>query len=88
MQFKVSVSPNDIGRRGERGRTTVSKKGSAKIGQSEKNGSAKIRHTGAYFVKAAETRWSRVESRPARAALAPSTSDKKLVDALIRNKRG
>ncbi len=67
----------------------MSKKGSAKIEQSDKNGSAKIRHTGAYFVKAAETRWSRVESRPASAAHAPSTNDKKLVHALIRNnKRG
>lgn len=52
-----------------------------------KNGSRRIRSAGAYVVKAAETRSSRVASKSTGRSETPNTSDKTLVDALRRTKQ-
>ncbi len=52
-----------------------------------KQGSSRIRRTGAYVVKAAETRSTRVASKSTGRTQTPNSSDKKLVDALVRTKQ-
>lgn len=53
-----------------------------------KNRSHKVRRSGVYVVKGAESGSSRVHSKNSGTRQQPSTDDRKVVDALIRNKRG
>lgn len=46
----------------------------------------RIRRAGAYIVKAAESRPSRVVSKPAGRASTPSGDDKRLAQALLKSK--
>ena len=52
-----------------------------------KKGPTKIRRSGAYVIKAAETRSSRVQAKSSGSTHVPSGRDKVLVNALIKNKR-
>lgn len=47
--------------------------------------SFKVRRSGAYHVKAAEGRSSRVEAKPSKRSHQPSSSDRKLARELLRN---
>lgn len=50
---------------------------------------AKVSQSGTYVVKAAESRSSKVVSRPyGRISRHPTTSDKRLASALLKSKRG
>jgi hypothetical protein len=51
-----------------------------------KQRSTKIRRTGAYIVKAAESRPSRVAAKDGVARSTPNTSDKRLAGALLKVK--
>lgn len=50
---------------------------------------ARVSQSGTYVVKAAESRSSKVVSRPdGQISRRPTTSDKRLANALLKNKRG